>query len=173
MLLNSEIDRGGHVEAETKLIHLEDEIVYCYRTWAQDHSSAVPSLDGSAANVSSVDGEARIRADVRRIVRTEDPVFKVLMKRAVEAIGKRIFLHRNASAERSITGPLLLRTGRGGYLHTKDDARDIRAEGTATDRTFPRIQGLEDPTLVKALNEITHEVEDACRWAESVWDDIL
>ncbi|KAF9515447.1 hypothetical protein BS47DRAFT_1484512 [Hydnum rufescens UP504] len=170
VLLNSEIDRGGHAEAETKLIYLEDEVVHAYHTMAQ--VSSLSAMDGgTAVPASGEDWEARIRADVRRIVRTEDPVFKVLMKRAIEAIGKRVLLRRDAVAGDSITGPHVLRTGRSGYF-PKDNVRDVRTEGAVGDKTSPRIQGFEDPTLAGALDEITHEVEDACRWVESVWDDI-
>ena len=173
VLLNSEIDRGGHVEAETKLIHLEDEVVRAYRSRTQNTPSSPLSPRDTVSAGPAVEGEARIRADVRRIVRTDDPVFKVLMKRAAEAIGKRVFSLSIAAAGHNITGPRLLRTGQDGYLHDEDDVRDIRAEGTVPDKTFPGIQGFENPTLLKALDEISHEVEDACRWVETVWNDIL
>ncbi|KAF8325223.1 uncharacterized protein EI90DRAFT_3157068 [Cantharellus anzutake] len=166
-LLNTEIDRGGYAEAETKLVNLEDEVIHVARfRQLNDGASSGPQ------NLSTSE-EDRIRNNVRRIIRAEDPVFKLFMKRVADAIDQYIVSLREpasqSGAKHSMV-PLRLRTGR----HV-GKAQDNSYKAPLLDQTIPLpiVKGFEDHALVEGLGEITKEILDCIVWVEEVWQDAL
>ncbi len=163
-LLSGEIDRGGHSVAETKLVNLEDEVVQVARTHISGNGGPTPCQHLSSAE------EERIRQRVRRIIRTEDPVFKLLMNRAVDAISQHIYALPDTSNARHPVAPWHLRTGRSvGSVIANDHTAVMHDYLTS----LPVVKGFEHQTLIGALEEATREVMDCIVWVEEVWEDVL
>ena len=167
-LLNGEIDRGGHAEAETKLVNLEDEVIQVARTRASGNGEPVlPSQHLSSAE------EERIRQRIRRIIRTEDPVFQLLMKRAADAISQHIFTLQGTSSHSNVrhsAAPWHLRTG-----NRVGSAMDSDSTAVAMEYSIPLpvVKGFEHQILMGALREVAGDVLDCIVWVEEVWEDVL
>ncbi|KAF8483162.1 hypothetical protein JB92DRAFT_3085760 [Gautieria morchelliformis] len=71
-LLEMEVQKGGTEPAETKLLHLEDEVVQ------------------AAISPGDSDSSDRLRESVRRILRPQDPVFMLLQSRLLNALQTRL-----------------------------------------------------------------------------------
>jgi hypothetical protein len=140
-LLEGEAIKGGYEAPETKLINLEDEVVRVY----------------------GKDKEESVRVGVRAILRTEDPVFKLLGRRVRGFLDEAVVATRKDSLV-----PVKLTTGRKRLSGTPTG--DDHAE---MEEKLASVKGFEDPVLQEGLKKILRELRLVVGWVEFVWSDVL
>lgn len=171
-LLRAEI-AGEPDTGDTKLINLADEVVRA-RTQANTTHSTPTSL--------SKEEEGTLRATVDRTLRSEDPVYKLLLRRLLTGLANVLVKHRWGDAAREMgggAGPATLRTGRDGERKRPRLVLDLEDmdESTAAPRSPPRlvtdVKGFEDPVLSQAIAGVFEQVDRCLWWVERVWDDVV
>lgn len=142
----------------THLAHLSDEIT---AAWTKHHSSttSTPSSPDPSAEAT------RIRTSVERILRYEDPVYRLLKGRLREGL-KGVPVGASADQEESAM-PASMRSGR--VAGTGSAARS-RAERKKEIRILVSvIKGFERPGLREKVEEAAREGGEVLRWAQAVW----
>lgn len=203
ILLLGEVENGqptspkaGGVESQLRLSNLEDEVwQLVWRRLGAGHvtSTTTPGVPLELGNAETVAHE-KVRANVRRLLRTEDPVFALLMRRLVVSLKK--WCEDIDQTTKEIKGmeaavssgglsrvPILMKTGRAAprsnvtstFLRRNSPGKENGVQsGMATyARSLPNIKGFEGQTLRRALEDVAEEVYLAASWVEQTWDDIL
>ncbi|GJJ06572.1 hypothetical protein Clacol_000765 [Clathrus columnatus] len=124
---------------ETRLINLEDEVV----------------------NVSGVkdDEEQSLREAVRRTLRVDDPVFKLLKKRLLDGIENRLSIQPSPSRVLD-----LLRSGKTNLLSLKEP--EIVEEELV-------VKGFEEPILMSNIREVILSLRRNLDWFNETWKGTL
>lgn len=164
ILLTAEVDRGGHAAPETKLVNLEDEL---WQFLQQRNASSTSSR-------SSMD-EANLRTTVQRIVRAEDPVFALYMRRLVSTLQEWIAGPISRPKDNSTSIPAEIRSGRRMRGVYQDASRSgSRPKGENKSKApLPTVKGFEGIILSKAVREVVDEIDEVVEWVEETWGDIL
>jgi len=161
ILLRGEIDGGGpgSAEGETKMAHLEAEVV---QAWKRARGLDV---------VLTGDEEDGLRAAVRRVLRVEDPVFKLLAARVVAFLRAPLVPVQVAGEG---AGPKHMRTGLVDG-HPSAHARQNGKGGgeQANMEGLPTLRGFEEDVLREGLKEVRDTVDTVVDWAEWVWEDVI
>lgn len=142
-LLVSEIDiksqsTSGDPIGETRLINLEDEVV-------------------SVSGFKTEEGE-RLREAVRRTLRVEDPVFKLLQRRLLEGIQNRLLVQQPVSRV-----PQFLQSGKAKSLSHKEPelVEDFI------------VKGFEELVLKENIKEVILSLRRCLNWFRETWKGIL
>lgn len=146
-LLEAEVDENSDSTDGIKLINLEDEVI---------QAAQLSKVDPSVIN--------RLRDAVKRTLRTQDPVFRLLQARLSTAIQQRLV----ASSESypAIQLPARLRTGR---LMPK---KDITEREPASEPDLV-VKGFELPILKANVGALTVSLRNCVSWLEEAWDSVL
>ncbi|KDQ21463.1 hypothetical protein BOTBODRAFT_25904 [Botryobasidium botryosum FD-172 SS1] len=162
ILLRGEIDGGGPGSAEgageTKIAHLEDEVVRAFKR-----------ARGPDAVMTGVE-EDGLRAAVRRVLRVEDPVSKLLAARVLAFL-------RAPPAPAVIgegAGPRHMRTGLvDGHPSAHAHQNGNGSGGQTNSEGLPTLRGFEEDVLREGLKEVRDTVDTVVDWAEWVWEDVI
>lgn len=174
-LLRAEI-AGEPGATDTKLINLADEVVS-----ARIQASAAGTPATPAPAPLSKEDEATLRAAVDRMLRPDDPVFKLLQRRLLTELSDVLVKRRQGHAAQDVGIPTVLRTGRDGERAGKRSRLVLNPEDMDELRTLPRnpsrmvidIKGFEDPVLSRATVEVFEQVDSCLAWVENVWSDVI
>jgi len=157
ILLRGAIDGGSSGEGETKMAHLEDEVL---QTWKRTRASNA---------VTKEEEDNALRAAVRRVLRIEDPVFKLLVARVVA------FLRAppTPTVVGESAGPKHMRTGlvdgHPSLVHAQKNG-----SGEQLDiESLPNLRGFEEDVLREGLREVRDTVDMVVEWTEWVWEDVI
>jgi hypothetical protein len=167
-LLRVEIDEKEG-SGDTKLVNLADEVL---RARSQTHTAGV-----------DVTEETHLRAAVERSLQLGDPVFVLLQKRLLTALGSRLRQLPFSGGTSSAVAPVRMQTGRDSGRVTKVlrpmlDTRDLGlsvsdSHGEPRHEAALVVKGFEEPVLVKAIGEALSRLRGCLGWVENVWGDIL
>ncbi|GAA5889183.1 hypothetical protein JCM5296_005826 [Sporobolomyces johnsonii] len=179
----------------TRLAHLSDELI-AYRL------SLAPSSSSSSSPLDATEPErTRIRSAVERILRYEDPVYRLLKERlkvgvkaafvaAVTVTDTAAARSRSEQDGRSNTStplPLKLRTGRSVGVGRRLEEDEVSSSSRSRSRSrfaqresvrvqVPPIRGFERPSSLAERVQETVEgrlVGEVWRWMEGVWGGVL
>ena len=202
-LVEAEVERGGHVEAETKLVNLEDEV---WRLRKQYLAAANPSstsksylTSGPPTPTSSKPGstpvrsqsparqdseEKRVRAQVQQLLRLDDKVFNLLQNRVIKALTEWLTTPPPSTQTRH-SGPIHMRTGmrRPGTLfatspswgdpHAPDPSTHVSGVTIPPMSTLPNVPGFEGKALRKALENVARDLAVVVGWVKETWGGVV
>ncbi|EAU91202.2 hypothetical protein CC1G_06837 [Coprinopsis cinerea okayama7 len=168
-----ESDKESTPDGGTKLVNLADEVIHVRRL-----ASAPKPVD--------LDEEMRLRQLVDRTLRVKDPVFVLLRRRLVEAVGRQLLEQFTAPTPAGIDQlPSVMKTGRGvpgerAFKRARLRASDPDAvlppyAHNLSEKNIPSfvIKGFEDPVLVKAIPEVFMTTLGCTQWVATVWGDLV
>lgn len=185
-LLLGEIDRGGFAPAETKLVNFEDEV------WSAVQSQRISTLASgteTSSNATPRLDEAAVRANVQRLLRTEDPVFALLMRRVTGALGD--WLESRPAESDGIAStngggqsiPVHMQTGRKrpglpalpkpSNGTSSSSSNDAYPKSRWDPKSIPVVKGFEGKVLREALEDVASQLGTAVEWVEITWSDVI
>ncbi|GJN90312.1 hypothetical protein Rhopal_003321-T1 [Rhodotorula paludigena] len=156
----------------TRLANLADELI-AYRRRSADATASPPPGEEEAA---------RMRASVDRVLRTQDPVYKLFKGRLREAVGAAM---RDAvSAAEGARGEPVQRVPTGAMRSGREVARGGTPRAKGAERAQRRVRdvrmvvpkGFEAPTVLREkVEETVRErlVQEVWGWVEEVWGGVL
>lgn len=197
ILLRSEIGNTGRGnsptgagESETKIAHLEEEVLQAWKLAKNPHPNSNSNSDSDLDVVTvpvpvsvSEAQENALRAAVRRVLRAEDPVFKLLLARVRAFLYQAPTISSPSSSSASdgggeTTGPKYMRTGFARFGNgqsfsppqSSPNAKDVTVTHLAS---LPSVRGFEEDILREGLKEVRDSLDTIVEWTEWVWDDII
>ena len=150
-ILESEIDTSP-TEEGTKLEHIVQELLVAVR---------------KARPVDEVE-EGRLRAGVHRILRYEDPVYRLLSSRAKMAIKAALLRSLNVNTTWVVSNLPVMRSGR--QVGSGLGAQRVPTS-PAKRASFGSLKGFEK--VVDKVEEVEEELERVLDWCTFVWGDLL
>jgi len=190
-------------DMQLRLANLEDEVWQLVRRrlgTGSATSTATPDVPLQVGQAEALAHEENVRANVRRLLRTEDPVFTLFMRRLIlafekwfEAIdetsgttkGMQDGTPTNSSGLSHV--PSLMKTGRAlpwstvapTFSRTSNTrggdtpSKDSESVISTHVRLLPEIKGFEGDVLRRAFEGVAGEIHSATSWIEETWGDIL
>lgn len=149
---------SGAEASHTKVAHLADELIHL-------------SSNGSALGVgnSAFSEEMGLRAAVERILKCDDPVYRLLKGRLKGAIGGALKTVYRAESSQS-GGVPTMRTGRGSV----DLPRRKESTGPSERKTVGIVKGFDRSlVLMNRLSEVVDDLNTGLDWSRLVWADLL
>ncbi|KAM5543203.1 hypothetical protein V8D89_003077 [Ganoderma adspersum] len=164
-LLKSSADEESGAES-TKIVNLADEVVRVRRACADD------------ARGPDSEEEARLRAAVDRTLQPHDPVFVLLQKRLLRALGTWLVSAAETSGAPS-SHPIHMQTGR--ERPGKRSRLNLGPEDSGDGfvdwergRGDPAVvKGFEDEVLVREVQETFRRVGAVVDWTDRIWQDLV
>lgn len=165
-LLSTEItaDEGS---GDIKLINLADEVVREYQLATES------SPDSSGANVSE---EGRIRSAVDRMLKPQDPVYRLLHARLIASISPFVESLLDSKDESIGHLPLEMRTGLSKHERKRPrvfPGPNVGIGSGITEHRGVKVKGFEDPFLSTTVDTVLYDVFVTLRWIREVWSDVL
>ncbi|KAF8320818.1 hypothetical protein DL93DRAFT_1739102 [Clavulina sp. PMI_390] len=176
ILLEAEIQRSATADPQIALVNLEDEV---WQITKQHASAAATRVASSGPD------EAIIRGNVQRLLRADDPVFKLLMGRLENALVASLHtstMNGGAAVDSAtpLQVPVSMKTGRSAnpsvtHIPTRDmqpaSGGVIRPRSLAS--PLPPVKGFESQSLRKRLGDVAAQLHQAVEWSQTVWSDIM
>lgn len=187
-LLVGEIDRGGFAPAETKLVNFEDEVWSAVRSQHASSSTLASGTETLQSNATPRLDEAAVRANVQRLLRTEDPVFALLIRRVTGALANWLESRPESEGIASANGeggggqsiPTHMQTGR---KRPGLPVLPIPSNITSSSSSYPKsrwdpasipaVKGFEGKILREALEDVASQLGTAVEWVEITWSDVI
>ncbi|GAA5916930.1 hypothetical protein JCM8208_004033 [Rhodotorula glutinis] len=166
--------------APTRLAHLADELLRPLSAPVSSRPSS-PSSAPTPAPASDAAEVSRIRTSVDRLLRADDPVWRLLHGRLRAAVRDAVVRavcapHRDEGA-REERVPGVLRTGRSARGTAGGGTRSVRARSrrTRTPVELAPVKGFEAPFVRDELRATVQDrlVGEVWEWVEEVWGGVL